>query len=142
MERRRYKPLKAARRRLVVDRMLPLQNGLCWWHGEVIKDDEKSIEHLVPLACGGTNNPTNLVIACQRCNHARGVDEYWCMHTNLIGTVRQQLMVGHWRENKLLTLLDLPWRPPLDLSLLHREPDRLAPSNGERKLTSLAPQIA
>jgi 5-methylcytosine-specific restriction endonuclease McrA len=29
------------------------------------------LDHLVPRACGGTDEPSNLVVACARCNRAK-----------------------------------------------------------------------
>ena len=36
-----------------------------------VPDDAATREHLVPAACGGTNHPDNLAIACYRCNTSR-----------------------------------------------------------------------
>lgn len=44
-----------------------LQKWLCWWCGEYCKD-EYHIDHRVALTRGGTNWPSNLVIACPHCN--------------------------------------------------------------------------
>lgn len=46
------------------------QNGLCFWCGTVLQ--EYHIDHLVPIAKGGTNYPDNLVISCPTCNVSRG----------------------------------------------------------------------
>jgi 5-methylcytosine-specific restriction endonuclease McrA len=34
--------------------------------------DKYHVDHLVPLAKGGHNNPSNLVIACPHCNDSKG----------------------------------------------------------------------
>jgi 5-methylcytosine-specific restriction endonuclease McrA len=31
-----------------------------------------TLEHIVPRAQGGSDDPENLAVACQRCNHAKG----------------------------------------------------------------------
>ena len=40
-----------------------------------------AIDHIVPLANGGINDPTNLQILCQRCNSSKGArssnTKYW-----------------------------------------------------------------
>lgn len=112
---------------------------MCWWHGGPIKGSGqcgiKTIEHLRPLFLGGTNRPSNLVIACERCNNARGLDQYWCMHDNLVGTVRERLL-GPTKELELFLLLDFPWVP------VPRHMIELARSKGDRTLVELAPQIA
>lgn len=127
---------KSAQRRLIVERMLPLQNNMCWWHGAPIggkgRCATKTIEHLLPLFMGGTNRPSNIVIACERCNNARGLDQDWCMHSNLIGTVRERLL-GPDKELELFALLNFPWVP------IPRHLAERALSNGDRTLTSLAP---
>jgi 5-methylcytosine-specific restriction endonuclease McrA len=42
------------------------QKGRCFWcHGKV---DKYHVDHVVPLARGGSNGPENIVIACPACN--------------------------------------------------------------------------
>lgn len=43
-------------------------NGRCWWCGKLIKGNKYHVDHRIPLARGGGNNPENLVISCPRCN--------------------------------------------------------------------------
>ena len=44
-------------------------NGLpCHWCGRV----SDTVDHLIPVAAGGTNSAENLVPACKRCNSRRG----------------------------------------------------------------------
>src|SRR5271166_7116703 len=31
-----------------------------------------TVEHITPLCLGGTDDPTNIALACQPCNHERG----------------------------------------------------------------------
>jgi hypothetical protein len=51
-----------------------LRDGLgCVYCGEGIEDGAKlTLDHLKPYKSGGTNNETNLVTCCHRCNCARG----------------------------------------------------------------------
>jgi len=47
------------------------QNWKCWWRGPgcaVDCKDDYHVDHLIPLARGGHNNPSNIVIACPKCN--------------------------------------------------------------------------
>lgn len=42
--------------------------------------DNYSIDHVVPLALGGTNDLTNLVLACLPCNIKKGVKPNYAIH--------------------------------------------------------------
>lgn len=44
------------------------QKGKCYWCGVRIKDNKYHVDHIIPLARGGTNDPSNLVVACPKCN--------------------------------------------------------------------------
>ena len=46
------------------------QSGLCYWCGQ--KVGRYHVDHVIPLAKGGSNGPENLVIACASCNHSKG----------------------------------------------------------------------
>ncbi len=43
------------------------QKGECYWCSESVGDDYH-VDHVIPLAKGGSNGPENLVIACPSCN--------------------------------------------------------------------------
>lgn len=43
------------------------QRGRCWWCGKSV-DNEYHVDHVIPLARGGSNVPRNIVIACPKCN--------------------------------------------------------------------------
>lgn len=51
-----------------------LRDGLaCAYCGEGIEDGAKlTLDHITPHCDGGSNEPSNLVTACHRCNSARG----------------------------------------------------------------------
>lgn len=51
-----------------------LRDGLsCCYCGEGVEDGAKlTLDHLRPYKSGGTNQPTNLITCCHRCNSARG----------------------------------------------------------------------
>lgn len=42
----------------------------CWWCAEVITG-EYDLDHALPLARGGTNAASNIVISCKRCNNQK-----------------------------------------------------------------------
>ena len=50
-----------------VKRQGECQRWRCWWCGKPCAN-EYHIDHLVPLARGGHNNPSNIVISCPHCN--------------------------------------------------------------------------
>lgn len=56
-----------------------VQKWRCWWCGEDCKDNYH-IDHLVPLARGGHNDPGNIVIACPYCNMSKNdkLPDEWC----------------------------------------------------------------
>ncbi|WP_413231881.1 HNH endonuclease [Paraburkholderia domus] len=41
---------------------------MCFYCGETMPDDDTTIEHLVATTDGGTNHPSNLVLAHADCN--------------------------------------------------------------------------
>lgn len=51
-----------------------LRDGLaCAWCGASVEDGTRlTLDHLTPHADGGTNQSSNLVTACHRCNSSRG----------------------------------------------------------------------
>lgn len=46
----------------------------CRWCGKALGIKEATLEHVIPLARGGSNQQDNLTIACRPCNAARGPD--------------------------------------------------------------------
>lgn len=61
-----------------IQKMLTNQRGKCWYCLTDISTGYH-IEHRVPLSRGGTNNPSNLVLACPPCNlskHDKLPDEW------------------------------------------------------------------
>jgi hypothetical protein len=54
------------------------QDGKCLYCGCVV-GGEYHVDHYIPLCCGGSNGPENIVVACPRCNFSKGglLPEYW-----------------------------------------------------------------
>lgn len=52
------------------------QRGKCWHCGGSV-GDTYHVDHLRPLAKGGTNDPRNLVISCPTCNLSKGDRQTW-----------------------------------------------------------------
>jgi 5-methylcytosine-specific restriction protein A len=49
-------------------------NGICYYCGKKFSAKELTLDHIVPLARGGTTTPGNVVAACLACNKDKGVD--------------------------------------------------------------------
>ena len=49
-------------------------SGLCHYCGRKFKFKELTLDHIVPLARGGTTAAGNVVPACLDCNKQKGVD--------------------------------------------------------------------
>ncbi|MFT7223122.1 MAG: hypothetical protein ACI82Z_000654 [Cellvibrionaceae bacterium] len=47
-------------------------NHLCLYCGRFFRSQELTRDHIVPRAQGGTDNWSNVVSACKRCNHSKG----------------------------------------------------------------------
>ena len=54
-----------------VDLQYKAQRGKCWWCACSL-EDRYHIDHLVPLSRGGSNAPSNIVLACPSCNCSKG----------------------------------------------------------------------
>lgn len=58
-----------------IDAAFKRQAGLCLYCGEPVGNQTGRkpwhADHFIPLARGGTNNPENIVIACQTCNFSK-----------------------------------------------------------------------
>lgn len=51
-------------------RVTASQGGRCWWCGEPMS--KPTVDHLIPLARGGQNVASNIVLACRSCNSRKG----------------------------------------------------------------------
>jgi 5-methylcytosine-specific restriction endonuclease McrA len=54
-----------------IERLHEEQKGRCFYCGDcILKGFE--VDHNIPLSRGGTNAPSNIVLACRHCNRAKG----------------------------------------------------------------------
>jgi len=62
-----------------IQRQGNIQKWRCWWCGKKCQK-KYQVDHLVPLAKGGHNDPTNLVISCPTCNQSKQdkLPHEWC----------------------------------------------------------------
>lgn len=71
---RRYWPSNRARRNGIWFRRFgPVEYVQCCWCMVPMTFDEATLEHIVPLAEGGSNEDYNLDLACFDCNQERGL---------------------------------------------------------------------
>ena len=70
MLRKRKRAAKKNRERRA--RCWSAQGGRCFWCRAFVEREQATLEHLVPLSRGGTNEPSNLAMACLTCNQKRG----------------------------------------------------------------------
>lgn len=54
-----------------IRRQYDSQKGRCWWCGKKV-GKKYHVDHNIPLARGGTNDPRNIVISCPKCNMSKG----------------------------------------------------------------------
>lgn len=54
-----------------IRRQRDAQGGRCFWCGSALGPGHH-VDHLIALSRGGTNDASNLVLACQRCNTSKG----------------------------------------------------------------------
>lgn len=52
-----------------VQQQYKAQKGKCYWCGK--KLEKYHIDHIVPVSRGGSNEPSNVVLACPTCNHRK-----------------------------------------------------------------------
>lgn len=54
-----------------VESLFHLQKGKCHWCKKRLTMDTKTVDHIIPLSKGGSDNPSNLCIACRDCNSSK-----------------------------------------------------------------------
>lgn len=67
---------------------------VCHWCSERLTFKKSTIDHLIPLCIGGTNDIANLVIACQPCNTKRGGWQQWLAYERQRERVIEELAKG------------------------------------------------
>lgn len=86
-----YQSTRAVRRALLAV-LAERQNWRCCYCGTRIDGDSwqentPTFEHVIPRSRGGTDDPGNLVAACQRCNSQRS-SAYWPEHRRALAHAR------------------------------------------------------
>lgn len=71
----------------------------CCYCKRVFLVTELTVEHIIPLCLGGTNEPSNIALACQPCNHERG-REAWFQRQQLNKSYYEQYHSQHRSQNR------------------------------------------
>ena len=74
----RVRPYRRADSPAKTQRIFEKRGGRCWWCDCVLQREKAGadffhVDHLIPVCDGGTNDETNLVPACAKCNHDRAM---------------------------------------------------------------------
>lgn len=51
-----------------------INEGLCHYCGQKFQSKELTMDHIVPIARGGTSTPGNIVPACRECNQKKKLE--------------------------------------------------------------------
>lgn len=71
----------------------------CCYCKHVFLVDTLTIEHVTPLCLGGTNDPSNIALACEPCNNDRGRDA-WFQRRLINKKYYEQYHSQHRNENR------------------------------------------
>jgi hypothetical protein len=90
------------RRAATVERLIARDGDRCWYcaGGFVTGRHRRTVDHVVPLALGGTNALANLRLVCDRCNRGKGsrsVEE----HEQSPELARRRRLIGRQRSRIL-----------------------------------------
>lgn len=87
---------KRDKQRVFISALKERDGDRCFYCGCVCDDTNASVEHLIPLNCGGSEHIANKVLACQPCNREAG-------HMPVIEKIklRENKMLSHCMRNRL-----------------------------------------
>jgi 5-methylcytosine-specific restriction endonuclease McrA len=83
----------------------------CCYCRRVFFCTELTVEHLIPLCLGGTNDPSNIALACSPCNHNRG-KEAW-VQKRLLNKKRHEEYSAQHRKQDWSNSIQDPQSPDL-----------------------------
>jgi hypothetical protein len=63
--------------------LMSIQNGCCAYCSKDIRESEYHVDHITPLAAGGTSELNNLTLACPRCNLLAGSKYFFNISTKM-----------------------------------------------------------
>lgn len=64
------RPIRFAIPLIIQEQILTREGRLCTYCGDT--DGPFDLDHIFPVSRGGTNDPSNLTLACVRCNRSKG----------------------------------------------------------------------
>jgi len=64
---------KGVDRNKQMEHKLKMQKNQCFWCGDGV-DMSGHLDHVLPIYRGGTNNSSNLVASCKKCNLTKGTE--------------------------------------------------------------------
>lgn len=73
--------------------------GECAYCGATTRKGERlTKDHLVPISCGGTTTPDNIVPSCAKCNHSKDDEDFkdWFMRQSFFSQERLN-RIFKWR---------------------------------------------
>jgi 5-methylcytosine-specific restriction endonuclease McrA len=82
--------------------VLNMSGGKCWYCGNSLTIDTLTVDHVLPVAEGGSNDPQNLVPSCKSCNSKKkhkSMEEFRAIMSRTDGWVR----FSQEQKNFLLT---------------------------------------
>jgi 5-methylcytosine-specific restriction endonuclease McrA len=77
---RRELGLPTKDRRAIRKRLLKEQGGKCYWCMIAITLETSTLDHIKPLAGGGTDSISNFAASCHPCNRRRGARDLDSFH--------------------------------------------------------------
>ena len=72
------------------DRLYKKSNGICVWCKRPLEYDEAVLDHIFPLARGGTNDESNLQVLHLSCNQSKGASLEHLSREEQIGYLKKR----------------------------------------------------
>lgn len=81
----------------------------CWYCFIDLKREEMSIDHMLPVGKGGSDEVSNLAICCKKCNWIKSDRDLWKWHKSIaLGSRRKYVrMVNNGNFRRKLTVCRL-----------------------------------
>lgn len=60
--------------------------------------EQLTVEHVIPLCLGGTNDESNIALACAPCNHQKGQEAWKQKHNNMEYRERKREIIQKYKQ--------------------------------------------